>query len=458
MIRDDNKNIQSIVYNHLNLPTKIVFQNGGDFPSISYLYTATGKKVAKTVNIASRHSITYTVDYLDGYQYESGKLLFFPTAEGYVKYTFGASNPFDYVFNYTDHLGNVRLSYGVNPGTGLLTKIEENNYYPFGLKHGSYNTEAKIIVPRPEPGADTAVSGKYMVQKVDVLAAVMEMPPMELPPGELITPEVYSGYNYKYQGQELQDELGLNWYSFKWRNYDPAIGRFMNIDPLSEKYAYQSHYNFSENRVVDGRELEGLEVQLINPTKSASTEQQKVADQRIVNGSKNTPNNSTLITVTGHGNPNYIKNDVRNEKITTGKQLDAVLSRNSDDWKNREGNDGMTVVLYSCRTGANEKNKDGSVKDSSVAQQISASDEFKDVEIIAPDQRVYFTEDGLVGTYEAEYAGPNDEYKADAKDHSRSDTTGNWNVFKNGELIRSYQGNWTPTNNPSWWDNLTKKN
>ncbi|VEH21402.1 Uncharacterised protein [Chryseobacterium nakagawai] len=39
----------------------------------------------------------------------------------------------------------------------------------------------------------------------------------------------------------------------------PDVGRFFNIDPLSEKYAYQSHYNFSENRVVDARELEGLE-------------------------------------------------------------------------------------------------------------------------------------------------------------------------------------------------------
>jgi RHS repeat-associated protein len=66
-------------------------------------------------------------------------------------------------------------------------------------------------------------------------------------------------YKYKYQGQERQDELGLNWDSFKWRNYDYAIGRFFNIDPLSEKYNYQSHYNFSENRVVDCRELEGLE-------------------------------------------------------------------------------------------------------------------------------------------------------------------------------------------------------
>ncbi len=37
------------------------------------------------------------------------------------------------------------------------------------------------------------------------------------------------------------------------------MGRFFNIDPLSEKYAYQSHYNFSENKVVSHVELEGLE-------------------------------------------------------------------------------------------------------------------------------------------------------------------------------------------------------
>jgi len=66
-------------------------------------------------------------------------------------------------------------------------------------------------------------------------------------------------YMYRYQGQERQDELGLNWDSFKWRNYDYAIGRFFNIDPLAEQYSYQSPYNFAENRVVDGRELEGLE-------------------------------------------------------------------------------------------------------------------------------------------------------------------------------------------------------
>jgi RHS repeat-associated protein len=66
-------------------------------------------------------------------------------------------------------------------------------------------------------------------------------------------------YKYKFQGQERQDELGLNWDSFKWRNYDMAIGRFMSIDPLAEDYVYNGPYNFAENRVIDGRELEGLE-------------------------------------------------------------------------------------------------------------------------------------------------------------------------------------------------------
>ena len=89
-------------------------------------------------------------------------------------------------------------------------------------------------------------------------------------------------YKYKYQGQERQDELGLNWDSFKWRNYDYAIGRFMSVDPLSEKYSYQSVYNFSENRVIDGRELEGLEWENIKNNDGTTTRQLTV---QMVNNS-----------------------------------------------------------------------------------------------------------------------------------------------------------------------------
>jgi RHS repeat-associated protein len=63
----------------------------------------------------------------------------------------------------------------------------------------------------------------------------------------------------KFQGQPLDDELGLHWYGFKWRNHDPQIGRFIQVDPLSEKYVHNSTYAFSENKVTAHVELEGLE-------------------------------------------------------------------------------------------------------------------------------------------------------------------------------------------------------
>ena len=63
----------------------------------------------------------------------------------------------------------------------------------------------------------------------------------------------------KFQNQEFDDDLGINYYEFKWRNHDPQIGRFIEIDPLADKYVYNSTYAFSENKVTNHVELEGLE-------------------------------------------------------------------------------------------------------------------------------------------------------------------------------------------------------
>ncbi len=41
--------------------------------------------------------------------------------------------------------------------------------------------------------------------------------------------------------------------------HDPHVGRFLSIDPIGLDYSWNSPYAFSENRLIDGIDLEGLE-------------------------------------------------------------------------------------------------------------------------------------------------------------------------------------------------------
>jgi len=187
LIQDNNKNITAVSYNHMNLPTRITFGSAGN---IVYIYNTAGQKVQKVVTTASPPNVA-TTDYQGGFQYKTdcqscgASLRFFPTAEGYVEVS---GSTYKYIYQYKDHLGNIRVSYDKS-----LVIQEENNYYPFGLKHMGYN------------GA--------VVSTNDAL-------------------------KYNYNGKELQDEnIGgwkLNMYDYGARNYDPAIARWMNIDPLAE--------------------------------------------------------------------------------------------------------------------------------------------------------------------------------------------------------------------------------
>ncbi|MEG2335934.1 RHS repeat-associated core domain-containing protein, partial [Chryseobacterium sp.] len=150
-------------------------------------------------------------EYLDGFQYETESIggrpapptpKFVPTAEGY--YNFENNK---YIYNYTDHLGNVRLSY-FNNGNGAEV-LEENNYYPFGLKHEGYNGTAGN-----------------------------------------------ASYEYKYNGKELQ-ETGM--YDYGARFYMPDIGGWGVVDPLAETSRRWNPYNYAYNNPIrfidpDGRQ------------------------------------------------------------------------------------------------------------------------------------------------------------------------------------------------------------
>ena len=75
-------------------------------------------------------------------------------------------------------------------------------------------------------------------------------------------------YRFGFQGQEVDNEVkgDGNSVNYKYRINDPRLGRFLSIDPLSKDYPWNSPYAFSENRVIDGVELEGLEFKKVIKT------------------------------------------------------------------------------------------------------------------------------------------------------------------------------------------------
>lgn len=153
LISDANKNITGISYNHLNLPSHIMVNNGdldhsGNPVSdtIIYIYDAAGNKIKKTIVDVLGDVPTYkTFTYIGGYVYQDDTLQLISTEEGRARISKDSSEVlYDYFIK--DHLGNVRV---------VLTNEEQTDSYPAAtMETANATIEETYYINLPETRVD----------------------------------------------------------------------------------------------------------------------------------------------------------------------------------------------------------------------------------------------------------------------------------------------------------------
>ena len=166
---------------------------------LTLTYTANGEKLSKTAPGVNKN-------YAGGIEYSGSNLEAIYFSEGRLTPN-GTAFYYDYTIK--DHLGSARVNFRANGGG--VTGLEQLHYYPFGL----------------------LMDGSS------------------------------SGNKYTFNSHELNEELGVNLNFTKFRTYDPAIGRWWQIDP--KPAVSNSSYSFVNNNPIGQNDILGDTLRAVNP-------------------------------------------------------------------------------------------------------------------------------------------------------------------------------------------------
>jgi RHS repeat-associated protein len=147
----------------------------------------------------------------------------FALAGGFGNAILDAFTRSEKLFELTNHLGNV------------LTTISDKK-----LQHSSDNTTIDYYYAEVWSAKDYYPFG-------------MMMPARRY--------EIGNSYRYGFNGKENDNEVkgDGDQQDYGMRIYDPRLGRFLSVDPLTNDYPSWSPYPFAMNRPVDGIDLDGEE-------------------------------------------------------------------------------------------------------------------------------------------------------------------------------------------------------
>ena len=203
LTKDGNKSISKIDYNFLDLISKVKFSSGD---SIVYYYTSTGTRRQKVVTKSGVKIYTlYDGEMVYTFTGVNTSINDFKVAE--IQNAEGRFVNGKLEYGYTDHVGNLRLSYKDSLGVAFITQSQ------------SYDTWSNVLAGT-EYSLNSSIKDPYLVC-----------------------------------GKEFQNETGFT--SLDWRGYDSVLGRMHTYDPEDQSQMLSGYAYCGNNPVMqvdpDGR-------------------------------------------------------------------------------------------------------------------------------------------------------------------------------------------------------------
>ena len=139
-------------------------------------------------------------------------------------------------------------------------------------------------------------------------------------------------YRYGFNGKGKDNNINsLTDYDYGFRIYNPAIGKFLSVDPLTQKYPYYSPYHFAGNKPIKCIDLDGTE-----PEDRVENWQGR---QMIINGTRKVDDEVELDSYFGSMSYRAVYDKVSN-------QYWFVMNRDGSYyyWKHKDGADRHSLI------------------------------------------------------------------------------------------------------------------
>jgi RHS repeat-associated protein len=247
LIHDESEEIDTIKWNVYGKVRSVIRTSGSTKPRLDFTYDGAGNRVMKKVTAyGGSVEITYYVR----------------DASGNVMAVCDSSST-SYDLEYPKY-GSSRV--GLKRYDTVRTAISvtgpyTSNSYEYRPSKSEYELSnhlgnVYVTLPGLKLGWDTTGDGKadiYQVNPItthDYYAFGME-----------IGSRSYSasGYRYGFNGKEKNTEWDGSIYDYGFRIYNPKLGRFLSVDPLTPSYPWYTPYQFAGNKPIWCVDLDGLE-------------------------------------------------------------------------------------------------------------------------------------------------------------------------------------------------------